>query len=400
MLIILFLLIIHSILFNKYRRYSRQLVLLSFIIIFSCSIWLLLMDFELKTQGIVDRDYGSDANYYWDAMVNTFNGDSSKNYLAPNYVEWGALILRLSPSISIFWVKLCNIFLYSLASNLMFILLIKRSFKIEKRQSMFLLISLFLNGTVIWTVIRNLKETLFVFILTIFLFLIEEFLNKNTKKVFYYLFIVGIVYVGYRLLNGIRPLGGIMAFISFIGIFTSFVIRNSNKSKIKLLSVSLTILVMISIISILRSNLNLLLAFKHLYLEQHVLSEFLITKLGFLGYVILIIRFLLGPGPIRSLQQLVFRDIFLVSTTVGDILILMGSILWWLELIMLFFKWFENIKTIKSWIYNLDFVLICAVITLAYSIIGGGTGDTRLRAMIYFFSIPLFISIFYKQSVG
>jgi hypothetical protein len=396
MIIISILIFIHAIIWEKYKNLRKDLIVNTFFLLFFSLILLLLLTFELKLYGTENADYGSDANYYWNAFLNVLDGISPNNFLAPNYVRWGAFVLFLSIDKSIIWVKLSNILLYSLSTNLLMVIFYNRMSSVFKKGSNILFTFFALNGIIIWTVIRNLKETFFLFIIISEIYLLDILLRKRIVNYIKILLFLIFIYFYFILLNGLRPMGGLFSFFIFLGVYlnkNNQLAFNSKNQLNKNTIILLIIFILLFIFYFIYSKFTLILSFQKLFMEKDILASETSEKFNIFSYPIYILRFLLGPGPFRSLRQLLYKDIFLVSTRVGDMLIFIGSFIWWLELVFVLYKTIKNINLLRNWKYFYDFLFLCITITIAYSFIGGGTGDTRLRSMIYFLSMPLAISL-------
>ncbi len=394
MIVIFLLILLHFLVWYRYNKLNNFLIGITLFALLFSLLFLILLTIELRISGIYNRDYGSDANYYWNAFLNVLNGDSWSNYLAPNYVRFGAIILLLSPNVSILWIKITNILLYTLSINLMFVLYLKRIKQDISWPFYFLSVVLSINGVIVWTVIRNLKETFFIFILVLFIFLINESYRIRRFKLLFYPLILGINYVFFKLLNGIRPLGGILSLLLF---WSSYFVNEVNYSQFNPLKENIKkqfwiLLITLGIIAyILSQKFYLILEFRELFTEGDSVNPGYSSSFNLLMYPVYILRFLLGPGPLRAIRQLLYGDLFQVSTFTGDVLIFLGSLMWWLVLLFVLYMFVIKLNRIKSILNLFDFVTICVIITLAYSFISGGTGDTRLRSMVYFFSIPIVI---------
>jgi len=393
MVIISILIFIHAVIWEKYKSLRKDLIGVTLFVLFFSLISLLLLTFELKLYGIENADYGSDANYYWKAFLHVLDGISPDNYLAPNYVRWGVLVLFLSVDKSIIWVKLANILLYSLSSNLLMIILYTRMPFIFKKSTNILFSIFTLNGIIIWTVIRNLKETFFLFILILEIYMLNILLVKYIGKYIKIILIILLIYFYFILLNGLRPMGGILSLFVFLGVYLSVNKQLDLYSKKGYIKNLIIVFIILIIFYLIYSKFDIIMSFQKLFLEGDTWALEISEKFSLLSYPIYIQRFLLGPGPFRSLMQLLYKNVFLVSTKTGDILIFVGSFVWWIELLFVFYKLLRSISLLRNCKYFYDFLILCSIFTIAYSFISGGTGDTRLRSMIYFLSIPLTISL-------
>jgi len=100
-------------------------------------------------------------------------------------------------------------------------------------------------------------------------------------------------------------------------------------------------------------------------------------------------RFISGPGPIRSFRQLVTGDVFVISTRVGDVLIFLGSCVWWLCLVVMLLKIIRNKKIISVYKTYMGWIFLSLAFILIYSNLYYGTGDTRHRAVMYLLASPI-----------
>lgn len=408
MIIILILLLLQILLWISERKYTKYLISISFLVFLTSITWLLIFQAELWSNNIWNNDYGSDARYYWNAMVSVYLQEQKyTDFLAPLYVGWGSLILKTSVFPSILWVKLSNILLYSLSANMLYIIISNRldRLHVSLRSMLLIMFLLLTNGIIVWTVIRNLKETFFTFVCIFYLFTLDKVVNKNMKnRTSSRVLIFSIIISVYLILNAIRPLGGVYAIILGGTYFMSNIFINQTKVKWKNLQKYL-FFVIILLIFLIVNKLDLISAFRELYIKDLVessgesyLEDFSHNMVALLPLSAL--RFILGPGPIRSLRQLIYQDIFLVSMRSGDVLIFIGSSLWWFMLIILFFNIFHHFKSFLNISkYFLDFYSFCFAFLMAYSYLGG-TGDTRLRSVLYFFSTPIFIMSFFREKDG
>lgn len=407
MVILLILLSSHIIIWKYNKKYTLALLNLSFFIIFSLLFCLIIFQAELLLNNIKNSDYGSDAVYYWNAMVSVYLGEINlTQVLAPLYVGWGVLVLKFSPFISILFVKLSNVLLYSLSANMLYVIVLERLSKFGFKNNFYGLVLsiIFLsNGIIFWTVIRNLKETLFIFSLIFYIFLLDKTANMKNRKYFKIISITFLSIVFYFALDNIRPLGGSLAIVLLLGNLLNKYHSDSLKIYKGRTVVLIFVLAMILFLNLL-SRIYLINAFRELYmenLEKFSQSNLLVNNLNIFRLLPLsMLRFILGPGPFRGLRQLFYRDVFLVSTRWGDILIFWGSIIWWISLIIIVFNFIYSLKNRLYVVkYFIDFLIFCLIFLVVYSYIGSGTGDTRLRSVFYFFSFPFFILSFinYKK---
>jgi hypothetical protein len=93
------------------------------------------------------------------------------------------------------------------------------------------------------------------------------------------------------------------------------------------------------------SNLGLLLYFSERFGEEEAQKFILgqeVLATPVVGFLVAMLRFVLGPGPFRSLQQILYGNVFEVSTHLGDLLIFLGSFAWWGLLLAVLVRLFSS----------------------------------------------------------
>jgi len=349
--------------------------------------WLFGWLFVLQTELNFDGTYGSDARYYFMSMKEAVSSSNSletaMEFLAPGYVLFGTLILLTSPDDSVVWVKIGNILLFLLCLSIIFKINIDRG--APKKLSIYSLLLIGLNGTITWMVLRNLKETMFLFLILLQILFLNSTINRFFKKFrytyFWIAFFFGTIICSY-FLQLLRPYGSLFAII--LSIATLFklafeVKKNNMRKKFKFaIRASYMILIVGSISAIVLYGdwwWNYFLAYTDLYGMGSPLNNLIAfpLKLG---------NFMLGPGPVRTAFQLFEEDIFVASAFTGDILIFFGSILWWIVL------GYIIVLLIRSLSYDMlgktfDILIPIVLIAFLYSITYGGSSDTRQKAMVY-----------------
>lgn len=400
MLIIIALLVLHITIWYSSKK-SKFYLVNSVLVLLLSLLWLFLFDIEASSISM-DRTYGSDERLYWVYMNSIKDNIPIMSLPAPLYNWWGSLIIKYPDINSIILVRITNVILYSISTSTIYLLLEKKiekaqlSVYINRKTLQFTFLLFSLNGINIWTAIRNLKEMFFVFNIIIYIYILSNIYywdnNKFNKKK-NYIQIVIISSAFFLIFNNLRPFGGFFIFPIIIGVLLSRdnIIKSTNdfKGNNKLIIKFLGIIIVALIAQLLFNHdtrdLKLLFAFRDLMYTPMSNDVFGISKL--ITFPVEFVRFILGPGPLNSFKQLIYGDVFVVSTFIGDILIFLGSVSWWFILLastikaVMYKKFF--IKTCKL---SLEFVAITLTIILIYTYVYGGTGDTRLRAMMYIFS--------------
>ena len=340
-----------------------------------------------------DLTYGSDARFYWSATLETLSGRAKPlDFPAPLYVLWQVLVVQLSPGAHFLWVLFANSVLFSLAFLFQILVIAKKleSVKPLARQAdyfvlVFLTISFWVNGIVLWMVARGMKEVLIIYFLSFMMFL-------YSYGTFWR--IVGFLLTFFAM-AGLRPLGAVIPLIGVLA-ESRFFPRVKN---IGALFIAIALALVLG--ERFMNGIGVLGWFREQF-GREAAEEFAneqIFNMPILGYWIAILRFVLGPGPFRSLEQIISGTIFEVSTRVGDALIFLGSVHWWITLFFLTLRIFlsrkarkhlgEAIYLQKGWFF------MGLTLAATYAYIYFGTGDTRHRALLYLLWSPVFVTYFY-----
>ena len=322
--------------------------------------------------------YGSDAYYYYvQAKDSAFEGKDCSLALAPAYVCLASTTLSLMPWFGVVGVNLLLILIY-VASIIILAKVTEKFSKIHFRYSVnsarikLFVYALTLNPIILWTVLRGVKETL-VFLVFLLFFISMHMLLKG--KIFFSL--VTLLISAY-VIEMLKPGGSAFVVLPYFICLFFYLYRKGGKARLIATISAITLSILASVILV--SYIHQLKAHQALFLGENSNVNLFVAPF----------RFILGPGVIGSFRQIIFQDVFLVSTRVGDWLIFFGSVAWYLSLICLGYKllvgfrWFKRNITILIMISSF-FIFYIFVYSIAY----GGTGDTRHRAVVYFSSIPL-----------
>jgi len=344
--------------------------------------WLLLVQLELAAIS-PDGTYGSDARYYYEAMRTTLEGGRwwpPADVFNPGYVAFGTLILRTSLTESVVWVKLANIGLLLISLALGFYIL--QQWGVSKRVAYLVIVLAGTNGIVTWMAVRNLKDTLFLFLALALIAGTKSLLSKE-RRTSMLLRISGILslgFVGVKALEAVRPWGLYWA-LSIIGTtIIELLFEKGLRFKIQK-SLLFTILVL---------GVALIVWLVHSY--QAVMRDFLVALhfaeragglvgVGLMDIVLAPARFLIGPGPIRAIFG---HKVFLVTTTMGNILITLGSMMWWAYLPVLLMA---VLRGPNYWLKYASVLIPLFVFLAVYSFAYSGSLETRLRAIVYVLSL-------------
>ena len=375
MLISVFLLFIAALFIyvSKIDKYEKSFLIKVLIVILLWNfIWLVFVQAELFYKGVYT--YGSDAQYYYDQALIAIESSRPFNTaihsrLAPLYVFFEVLVLEMSPNLSSIWIKISNVVLVEVFFVILYFWL--RRYVKNKNLTLSIILMFGLNGIVTWTALRELKDTLFILLVLINLSVLD-YLLRNGRSLLAVLFSVGmsILFFYLRMFATALPFGLLIVFI--------IAYRKEVKKEL-FLWFGLAIL----FIAVLQRNRIRWFYTGLLYYAGRFKEPLeAVTNNVLLQYILAPFRFIIGPGPIRALAS---SDVFVVTTNVGNILIFLGSILWWLFLPILLMSFIFNFKFVLQNIYLFATPLF---IDLMYSFMYFGTGDTRLRATVYLLFLP------------
>lgn len=382
-MIVFLLVFLHLYTWSRYKSQSRFLILMTSIFLFISLFSLTFLQMEVSDLNLRGT-YGSDeTNYYeWMLLIKSGLADA-REFPAPLFNFIGSIILKTSFFDSVVLIRIFNVLVFSFSLNLLCIVLSKRYknvLNIKTFKGIYIFLSI--NGIVIWTTIRTLKDILFISLIIIFIYSFDEIIMiKNKMAKFCFLFFLCLL--SFIAFQNIRPFGGILILLI---ILIKLLMKYSEMNR-KLLKPSnfrkkwlvLPLLIIFVFIIFKFVNFGMLRSFRDL----------IYTPLGFQSNIYLtttleFLRFILGPGPINSIRQVVFGDVFVVSTRFADFLILFGAVQWWLLLGVFVVKsLFYPKLTLHCIKVSLDFFSIAIFIISTYTFVYGGTGDTRLRAIMY-----------------
>lgn len=350
--------------------------------------------------------YYSDAETYWNNTLEILNNGTSAGYNSLYYYMC-ALLQLTSPFLWVGWNNIFNItcinIIILLASNII-LKELKNSEKSEKEiyiKIKYLIIFIMYNPFIVYGLLRNLKDSLFLLMTFIIIYLYDYYYVTNSKKIKGTIFIIFIIFM--YLFTMIRPWGFIIPVLAFFLIFITFIYKNKNnlikQSKnfflnfkqyfyknwyIILLIFIIFVILMYYIIPVIYINVKLWtpIVFNSLF-ERNIVS----TILGF-G------KFIFAPGPIRCLFGEKFFIHYMVS---GNIMCFIGSIMWYLSIIILLICFKSQYKNVKKILTN-KFVLCLFIVTIIflfiYVIHYGGSAEIRLHAIFYIFIYVLSVIIF------
>lgn len=344
-----------------------------------------------------DGTYGSDARYYYAQMRATVEANAwwpAQGTLSPGYVAWGAAVLYSSPSDSVVWVKLANIGLLLLVLLLGFNLM--EYWGVRAWAAYYATLLYGLNGTVLWMVVRNLKDSVLLFLTLGHVLLSLRVLSTRWPAVVRVGAVIVLGMAAGFVYATIRPWGLYWSGAVFAGsvleaAHRSMLARAARRRGTPVggergfglpsgIAVLVTAGALVGIVlntrwEVVQEDLRVLQAYSEL-------SGGLAGR-GLREYLVAVPRFLIGPGPIRALFG---WEAFQVTTTTGNILVALGSLLWWLCVPLLIGG---MLRGTRYWAKHGSILVVLLMHIAVYSFAYAGSLETRFRAIVYVLSALL-----------
>ncbi|NLG33359.1 MAG: hypothetical protein GX550_07550 [Syntrophomonadaceae bacterium] len=349
--------------------------------------WLMLLQYELIMTGSATGTYGSDATYYYNAMCAGYFADNPtqaiSSYYNQLYIWFGIILLKASPFCSIIWVKLGNIILLLYIISMIYLMLYRAG--VTRQITVFICLFAGLNGIVTWMCIRNLKDTLFLFLFVVncfFAFMLYKTYKTKSKNntVIYSIVLLVLSIVLSRWFRDIRQWAYIIPWLIITSLIVRILMDNKSINRfIPILGVAGLLMLPLIIPAVIGADVvnNF---------ETYASTVGLGGKTGhsiISGIIIGLLRFILGPGPIRAMMG---NDIFLVTNNIGNALIFLGALMWWLVIPLMVLRIKELIKIIpKEIIIFTPFLIYVFIYVYVYQ----GSVETRFRAVLYVISMLL-----------
>ena len=365
---------------------------------------ILLLFYRLDLLSLNRNVYYSDAETYWKNTLELINYGQSDGYNALYYKICYYLQI-FSPFIWVGWNNLFNITCINF--SIVFIVYSLTNLEINKendnelyKKIRLLLILTMFNPFIIYSLMRNLKDALFM----VYVFFIAFILNKSIKKnnivfsLITYLFFSISIYAMIQL----RPWGFIIPLIAIIYLticlFVNLIKKIKKEFEINKLRITLflifTLVALIFVFFILCFKV-----FPHIIVTLRVWIPSVVNSLmqrNLISVLLGIFKFIVAPGPLRALLG---NKYFVHYTESGNVMCCIGQIMWWTAIVIIISNVIISIKN-KRINFNIkksfcNFMSIISFIYIAiYVIQYGGTAEIRLRAVMYIFSFSIFFSIF------
>lgn len=342
------------------RKKINKIVLLSFL--FQV---VLLLIYRIELNELGRSVYYSDAEGYWNDTILLLNGGNLIGSQV-GYAYFCSIIQRMSPFVDVIWNNISNILLVDISVLLIAKLMIKYNV-VMNNIIFFVKISLF-NPLLIYSLMRNLKDALFVFCLVCIIFIYCHF--KETNK---YIDLILLLFFS-LFISSVRPWG----FLIFpILLLVNFIITKQYKYFMSY--ILLFLLGIVIILFIYAANL-----YRHIQVwVPIVVSNMLNSSISDL--LIAPFRMFLGPGVYRALFG---NEYFMFYTNTGNVCCAIGCLMWYYNISLFLVKVVNfNFTTLTSLLSG-----ILLFFVLLYSMQYHGSLDVRFRGILYILTYAVFLS--------
>ena len=352
--------------------------------------------YETYTTLPFEGTYGSDAfHYYQSAYSAAFLGADCTADLAPLHVCYYSNILYFFQNAKFIALIISFIIIYSFTSWLIYFttgrlikfLSINQNVTFSNSYRFYLLLLLY-NPIIAWTLLRGIKETFVFLCFSLWFYGVVKCLEGRYVVAFMFV-VLSSVFSEY-----LKPLGSIFIFFPFIlFILFRFIERSFYR---KLLVISCGLVLFMFFLVVFNSYITQVSAHQDIYLNQSSGS------VNIISYLSAPLRFILGPGVIGPFRQLLYGDVFIVSTKVADWLIFIGGIIWYGSIFkVLFGKFGVFFNFNKNLFYVLFLVSLVGLFYVGvYSFAYLGQADTRHRAVVYVALAPAMAIIMSVRTIA
>ena len=346
---------------------------------------LLLLIYRIDLFNLGRAVYYSDAETYWQHTLELINKGHTSGYNSLYYYMC-YFIQKTSPFIWVGWNNIFNITCINFSIVIIIINLLKNDEKNIKRVNSLLFFTMY-NPFIIYGLMRNLKDSLFMFMTFIVGYLLLELIsNKNKIKK---LIIIFMLLVMTYLFVMIRPWAFIIPIIALICALMHKLFRKNKKINITkvLISLLIIIILMVAICYMVPSIYINIKLWTPIVLKSFTDRSILMNFLG-------IFRFIFAPGPLRSFMGHEYFEHYLIT---GNIMSGIGQLMWWSSILIMLVTILKN-KFKFKYLENNLFTVYLAIVTIIYTFIYvfqyGGIGEIRLKSVLYMFIYSIFFGIY------
>lgn len=376
MIIIIIQLISIFYLLKKYIKDEKQYRRIKNIFILGlCFQMLLLFIYRFNLYWIGREVYFSDAETYWEATKTLLAGGPTDAYNRTYYMMC-YYIQVFSPFVWVGWNNLFNIFCIDLC--VVFITIIMFQNQKVKQIPYFLYFTLF-NPLIYYSLMRNLKDALFIFLV----FILGYFLQKVIcSKKHIGLFVLLTILSTWFFFN-IRPWAFVIPVLALLVLVVSLY-EDWKKYKSILF---IGILLLAGIGFTLFGDTILL----NLKLWTPIVVNSFLSR-GIVATILGVGKFFIGPGFYRSLFGTEFFEHYTVT---GNVMTAVGTLIWCFLLSLLICMIKKPVKNIKKSPAMTKFLILFFLCFLGiYVMQYGGSTEIRMRGVLYLTVFSLFFTTF------
>lgn len=314
---------------------------------------LMIYRFDLMALGRIV--YYSDAEEYWKNTLTLLNGGKLIGNQT-GYAKLCMLIQMTSPVRSVVWNNISNLLL--LDNAVLLLMLYGSNHNVNPSNIKMIAMVTMINPLVIYGLMRNLKDALFIFLAVVMLGLYLELLKEfHIGQLLLLLFCTVFI-------STVRPWG----FLILLAFILCTAILNA-KNKIKTFAVIIGFLLVFLVL------LRVTGLWSHVELWLPIVTD-KASKLSLMTLITAPLKILTGPGIWRSLNG---ERYFLFYTDSGNIMSAVGAAMWWYYLACLVVQY----KKFKFTDIGKLFLSVWLLFMLIYSLQYGGSLELRFRSVIY-----------------
>ena len=333
------------------------------------SIWLILYRTNLSYIG--REVYFSDAEAYWNATKKLLLGETIIEYNRL-YIYICYFIQKTSPLIWVGWNNIFNILCIDLTVTMIINIAYKNAKCKDIKKITLLMFYTLYNPLIIYSLMRNLKDALFLLMITLIGYLLE--LNIYKKIVNCIPFLAFLI-ISIPILYNIRPWGFLISIVALLLFINERYNMKNTKRNIQKLGILIVATVMCFIaykkIPIINSTLNM---WVPIVLKSSTTRSVFDNVLG-------IAKLFVGPGPIRSMFG---NNYFMFTTSLGNIMSTIGAIVWYWELSRFIAGIKSPIKKVRNTNIFIKYMIITIILyILIYVMQYGGSTELRFRGVLY-----------------
>lgn len=327
---------------------------------------LLLFLYRAELSMIGREVYWSDAEYYWNYTLAFLDGRVGGVAYNIGYVYYCVALMLTSFSRNPVLINLSNLLLLDL-SILILVSISQREPVKDSGKNLFIILTMF-NPLIAYSLFRNLKDVVFLFLSVLTIFLFSSIRDMRTKVVFRILLSAVATFFMSVIITTIRPWGFIIPITFLPLLLLEFPIRKSLLFFLVFLSVLFGLLLAFGRYS---NTLNLWVPIVLENSKDYSLSS---TPGGLIAAAA---KMLVGPGPVRSALG---SEYFWYSTRTGNFASFVGSLIWWVSFPFLITVFLFGKSQLASFKFIMFLILeILAIYSMAY----GGSAELRFRGVLY-----------------